>query len=90
MKAFRVFVINGQIRDPRSIDDRKQIMTSSAPFLKGVRTRSMSGGWVSFVAPRDKLTMTVFNRILCVLVVGFVAEAAPELHLSAPAGARDE
>ena len=34
--------------------------------------------------------MTVLKRILCVVVVGFVAEAAPELHLSAPPGAREE
>ena len=34
--------------------------------------------------------MTVLNRLLCVFVVGFVAEAAPELHLSAPAGTREE
>jgi len=34
--------------------------------------------------------MTVLKRILCVVVVGFVAEAAPELHLSAPPGESPE
>lgn len=76
-------------RWPREEQDQERA-SSSQPFLRGIRVCRISRGWVSFVGSSDKFTMTVLNRILSVLAVGFVAQAAPELHLSAPAGESPE